>query len=179
MLNQMRRMRRKGLFLGVTVILLFDLVFLVACQNKSAKEEMAGKIVEKAIKESTGKEATVDIQGKNIRIQTKEGTGEFNVTTDWPQDMPADVPRFTLGKINGVNKSEAGGSKVWNVVVAETKEGALAKYADELKAKDWKIMTTTTAGSGGSVMATKKDLTAVIVFQTDQKTGAINISQKR
>ena len=46
------------------VILFFGLVFLVACQNKSAKEEMAGKMVEKAIKENTGKEATVDIQGK-------------------------------------------------------------------------------------------------------------------
>jgi len=179
MLNQMRIMRRKGLFLGVTVILLFGLVFLVACKNKSAKEEMAGKIAEKAIKDSTGKEAKVDIQGQNIRIQTKDGTGEINVTSDWPQDMPGDVPRFTMGKIKAVNKVDAGGAKNWNVVIEEAQEGALAKYADELKAKDWKIMTTTTVGSGGSVMATKKDLTAVVVFQTDKKTGAITITQKK
>jgi hypothetical protein len=174
----MKSLRRKGLLLGVTVILFFGLVFLVACQNKSAKEEMAGKIVEKAIKDNTGKEATVDIQGNNIRIQTKDGTGEINVTSNWPQDMPGDVPRFTMGKIKAVNKSDVGGTKNWNVVIDEAQEGALAKYADELKAKDWKIMTTTTVGSGGSVMATKKDLTAVIVFQTDKRSGAITVSQK-
>ncbi len=139
---------------------------------------MAGKIVEKVIRDSTGKEATVDIQGKNIRIQTKDGTGEMNVTSDWPQDMPGDVPHFTMGKIKAVNKTDAGGTKDWNVVIEEAQEGALAKYADELKAKDWKIMTTTTAGSGSSVMATKKDLTAVVVFQTDKKGGAITINQK-
>lgn len=178
MVNQMRKRRRSGLLLGVIVIFSFGLVFLVACQNKSAKEEMAGKMVEKAIKDSTGKEATVDIQGKNIRIQTKDGTGEINVSSDWPPDMPGDVPRFTMGKIKAVNKTEAGGTKNWNVAIEEAQEGALAKYADELKAKDWKIMTTTTAGSGGTVMATKKDLMAVVVFQTDKKAGAISISQK-
>ena len=139
---------------------------------------MAGKIVEKAIKDSTGKEATVDIQGKNIRIQTEDGTGEINVTSDWPQDMPGDVPRFNMGKIKAVNKTEAGGTKNWNVVIEEAQEGALAKYADELKARNWKIMTTTTAGSGGTVMATKNDFMAVVVFQTDKKAGAITISQK-
>jgi hypothetical protein len=178
MSNKMKRMRRKGLLLGVTVILFIGLFFLIACQSKSAKEEMAGKMVEKAIKESTGKEATVDIQGKNIRIQTKDGTGEINVTSTWPQDLPGDVPRFTMGKIKAVNKTDAGGTKNWNVVIEEAQEGALAKYADELKAKDWKIMTTTTVGSGGSVMATKNNLMAVVVFQTDKRTGAITVSQK-
>ena len=75
-------------------------------------------------------------------------------------------------------RRDTGGTKNWNVVIEEAQEGALAKYADELKAKDWKIMSTTTAGSGGSVMATKKDLMAVVVFQTDKKAGAITISQK-
>jgi hypothetical protein len=178
MLNQMIIMGRKGLLLGMAVVLILGLVFLVACQSKSAKEEMAGKMVEKAIKERTGKDAKVDIQGQNVRIQTKDGTGEVNVTTDWPQDMPGDVPRFSMGKVKAVTRSDAGGTKNWNVVIEEAQEGALAKYADDLKAQDWKIMTTTTAGNAASVMATKKNLTAVVVFQTDRKTGAININQK-
>jgi hypothetical protein len=178
MLKQTRRMKRKGLLLGLTVILMFGLIFLVACQSKSAKEEMAGKMAENAIKQSTGKDAKVDIQGQNIRVQTKEGTQEFNVTSNWPQDMPGDVPRFTMGKVKAVTRSDAGGTKNWNVVIEEAQEGALAKYADDLKANNWKIMATTSVGSGGSVMATKNSLTAVVAFQTDKRTGAINISQK-
>ena len=171
----------KGKYFLITVVLaafVFGSIFLSACQSKSAKEEMAAKMAENAIKQSTGKDAKVDIQGQNIRVQTKEGTQEFNMTSNWPQDMPGDVPRFTMGKVKAVTRSDAGGTKNWNVVIEEAQEGAIAKYADDLKANNWKIMATTNVGSGGTVMATKNSLTAVIAFQTDKKTGAINISQK-
>ena len=170
---------RKGVLLVGSVILLLGLVFLNACQDKSAKEEMAGKIIGKVMKKATGKEADVDIQGGKIRIQTKDGTAEINVTTTWPEDMPGDVPRFTLGKIKGVNKSNVEGKKGWNVVIDETQEGAFPKYMEELKTKGWKIDMNLSMEKGGSVAASKNNLNLMLIFNKDEKTGNITVSQNK
>jgi hypothetical protein len=163
--------------LNVSVFLFLSLLFLAACQDKSAREKAAEKAVGQVMKETTGKEASVDIQGEKIRIQTKDGTGEINVTNTWPEDMPGDVPRFTLGKIKGVNKSNVEGKKSWNVVIDETQEGAFPKYVEELKTKGWKIDLNLAMGKGGSVTASKTNHSLMVIFNNDQKTGTITVSQ--
>ncbi len=169
---------RLGLLLGMAGILLFGLVFLVSCQNKSAQEQVAEKMVEKAIKEGTGKEANVDIQGGKIRIQSKDGASEINVTNSWPEDMPGDVPLFTMGKIKGVNKSTIEGKKSWSVVIDEAQEGAFPKYVEELKAKAWKIDMNLSMGKGGSTAASKNNLNLMVIFDNDQKSGSISVTMK-
>ena len=169
----------KGWVLVGPGILLLGLIFLAACQNKSAKEQMAEKVIGKVMKETTGQGADVDIQGGKIRIQTKDGTGEINVTNTWPEDMPGDVPRFTLGKIKGVNKSNVEGKKSWNVIIDESQEGAFPKYVEEVKAKGWKIDMNLSIGKGGSVAASRNNLNLMVIFNKEEKTGAITVSQNQ
>ena len=168
----------KGFWLTVLVLFL-SFTFLAACQNKSAKEKAAEKVINQTIKESGGKETSVDIQGGKIRIQTKDGSGEINVTNSWPEDMPGDVPRFTLGNIKGVNKSLVEGKKSWNVVIEGTQEGAFPKYVDELKTQGWKIDMNLTTGQGNSVTASKTNRLLMVMFNNDKKTGAIIVTEKQ
>ncbi len=168
---------KKEFFLSGSVLFLI-LVFLPACQNKSAKEKAAEKVIGQVMKESGGKVTNVDIQGDKIRIQTKDGSGEINVTDTWPEDMPGDVPRFTPGKIKGVNKSNVEGKKTWNVVIDETQAGAFSKYVEELKTKGWKIDMNLTAGQGESVSASKPNYLLMVIFDNDQKRGTITLTQK-
>lgn len=170
--------RGKGFWLTVTALFL-SFAFLAACQDKSAKEKAAEKAINQVIKESGGKETSVDIQGGKIRIQTKDGSGEINVTNTWPEDMPGDVPRFTLGQIKGANKSMVEGKKSWNVVIEGTQEGAFPKYVDELKNKGWKIDMNLTTAQGNSVSASKTNHILMVMFNNDQKTGAITVTEKQ
>jgi hypothetical protein len=166
------------LFLGVLPILSFSLVFLVSCQSQSAKEEMGEKAIEKVYKTTPGKDAKVEIEGGKVTIQIIDGTRETAVTSEWPKDMPGDVPQFRLGKIKGVNRGNVTKKKSWNVLVNDIEEGAYTKYVKELKAAKWKILSSTSIGGGGSVAAHKKDLNLIATFYKDQKTGSISISQK-
>ena len=165
--------------ISITLMLFLGTLVSVSCQSKTGQEQVAEKVMEKVIKQGSGQDAKVDIQGGNIRIQTPEGTGEISTGGSWPSDLPGDVPRFTLGTIKGVNKGERDGQKSWSVVVDEVKEGALPKYVDEIKAKGWKISSTLTMGKGGTVTASKNNLDLMAMFYDDQKSGLITISQKK
>jgi hypothetical protein len=164
--------------LGFVFILGISLLAGTGCQNKSAQEEMASKIMEKAIKEGTGKDARVDIQGGNIRIQTPEGSGEIRTTKAWSDDIPAEVPRFNLGNVNGVTAGEKDGKKSWTIAVDEVKPGAYTAYLEALKGKGWKINMTMSMGNGGSITASKGNLDCVAMFYQDQTSGVISVVQK-
>lgn len=103
--------------------------------------------------------------------------GEINTTKVWSEDIPADVPKFSMGKINGVSTSDMDGKKSWSVVIEGIQEGAFPKYVEELKAKNWKITSTLTMGTGGTVSASKNDLNLMGIFYKDQNTGIITISK--
>lgn len=168
---------RNGVILSLPILLLFGFIFLLSCQNKSAQDQVAEKILEKTIKQGTGNEANVEIQGGKIRFQTKEGIGEINTTKVWSEDIPADVPKFSMGKINGISTSDMDGKKSWSVVIEGIQEGVFPKYVEELKAKNWKITSTLTMGTGGTVSASKNDLNLMGIFYKDQNTGIITISK--
>jgi hypothetical protein len=96
------RFRKRVFFWGILLILGAGVLGLAACKSRSSQEEAASRMAEKAIKEQTGQEAKVDIQGGNVRIQIGDTSGEVRKTQEWSRDIPPEVPRFTMGKIQGV-----------------------------------------------------------------------------
>lgn len=82
-----------------------------------------------------------------------------------------------MGKINGISTSDMDGKKSWSVVIEGIQEGVFPKYVEELKAKNWKITSTLTMGTGGTVSASKNDLNLMGIFYKDQNTGIITISK--
>lgn len=174
----MKGSHKKALILGGYVLVGGVLLFSFACKGKSAQEERAARLAEKTLQEQTGQEAKVDIQGGHIRIQIGEEKAEVRQTKEWMADIPAEVPPFTLGKVQGVTAGEREGKKSWNIVVDEVQKGAFNAYLESLKAKGWKITSTLTMGERGTISATKANLDVVALFQGDRHSAVITVVQK-
>jgi len=172
------RFRKRVFFWGILLILGAGVLGLAACKSRSSQEEAASRMAEKAIKEQTGQEAKVDIQGGNVRIQIGDTSGEVRKTQEWSRDIPPEVPRFTMGKIQGVTTGEREGKKNWNIVIKGGQGGAPNAYLEALKAKGWKITATLTAGDKGSITAQKGNLEVMALFEGERQSAVITVVQK-
>jgi len=147
---------------------------LAACSGKSAQEQIAEKVLEKA----TGNKAAVDLQKGKVTVKTGDGQSEitFGQAGSWPSDLPADVPAFLNGKVKAVTRAEQEGRKTWSVVLEGVETGALQNYAKNLETKGWKNMNTVTSDEGGMVQATKGNLMVMAVIGGKDKTASISVT---
>ena len=149
----------KQIFL--VILSLFVMTAFYSC--KKASEKASEKMIEKSV----GDDATVDIDDEKITIETDEGKFTTDAkATDWPKEIPNDVPKFTKGKITAVTTQEINGSNNWVIIFEDVSENAIEDYKTTLKSKGFKIIFTTTAGTGGH-MAAEKDNYNVMVMSAD------------
>ncbi len=149
--------------LMMPTLLTAALVLLASCQSRKTDESP---------KQSSPSAATGAGAGGAVKAQPEAKASAAR----WPDDMPADVPRFTMGKITGVGDRMTGGRKSWNVFVADVADGSLGKYTEELKGKGWRILMSVPQGGGGTVLATKNDLAITLIFYSASKTGSIGVN---
>ena len=98
-------------WIGIIVAILTLSLFLFnACSDKSTQEKM----FEKTLKQATGKDVDIKMQGDKIQIEEKGSKTEIAKTTTWPPEMFTDVPQFTAGKIERVVKSHEQGNS-WQI----------------------------------------------------------------
>ena len=160
-------MNKKWIRLVLVVLSIFVLAVAVSGCSK-----VADKAAEKAIETSTGGKADVDLGKNEITVKTDEGTTKMGGTQEWPAKIPADVPKFTSGKITSVVESTpaAGG---YQVMVGY--EGAtmadIEKYKSQLEAAGWKVTTTTKIEDGYMVAAEKEKRNIVESFSGKTETG--------
>ena len=120
----------------------------------------------------------IDKQGGKIELKNG-ATVEFGESAKWPEDMPAEVPQFTYGKVKTVTKTEVQNRKGWNVILEEVTADAAEKYKTDLKNSGWAIhATTTVAGQGGSLMTEKERLQLFLMFDSEQKTVSFAVNEK-
>jgi hypothetical protein len=153
------------------VLVIFGLVSLTACKGKSASERMAERAIEKA----TGGKAKVDIAGGKIKISDKGEKAELSFAQEWPNDLPGDVPKFTMGKVKAVTKAEEGGKPSWHIILQDVEDGAVEKYTEELKAKGWEIEMSNTAGEGGLIQAKKNNQMLIFGYNKNNKNGTVQV----
>ena len=72
------------------IILFVVLIVILGCGEK-AEEKAAEKIMEKVIASNIGDKATVDIEGENIQIKTKDGT--MRITSGESAELPSGFPK--------------------------------------------------------------------------------------
>ena len=158
------------------VIMVFFLtlsLFLVtACSEKSSQEKMA----EKALKQATGKDVDVKMQGGKIQIEEKGSKTEIAETTTWPPELIKDVPKFTAGKIKRVVKThEEGGIWTFNIYLADINGDDIKNYAGALKEKGWKTDIMQMGDKGGSLNGEKGTMGINFMYSLERKDGMLAV----
>ncbi len=149
-------------------------LFLVnACSEKTSREKMTEKI----LKQATGKDVDVKVQGSKIQIEEKGSKTEIAETTTWPPEMFKDVPKFNAGKIERVVKSHEEGD-IWkfNIYLVDINGDDIKNYAGALKEKGWQAVNIIQMGDkGGYLNAQKGNMGMNFGFSLERKDGMLAV----
>lgn len=161
-------------YIGFMVAFLALSLFLVsACSEKSSQEKM----VEKTLKQATGKDVDVKMQGGTIQLEEKGAKTEIAETTTWPPDMFKEVPKFPAGKIERVVKSHKEG-ELWtfNIYLVSINGDDIKNYAKVLEEKGWQAVNTIQMGDkGGYLSAQKGNMGMNFGFSLERKDGMLAV----
>ncbi len=134
-------------FAGIALALFSVSVTLSSCQKKI--EEV---LVEKVLEQSTGNKVdiknggeniTIESEGQKIQIQGKSGV--------WPEDIPAEVPKFSWGRVQAVTRSETPEGQSWVVVCENVPGNSLKEYESKLKSNGFQTSSSIVTSDGGEV----------------------------
>lgn len=144
--------------LTIILLILFSSGMINSCKNR--REKTAEKILEKSI----GDNATVDIKGDNIIINTDKGkivanTGEKK----WPKEIPSKVPEFKYGKVKNVSLREYQGIKSWVIVFEKVPKDVLSDYQKILKNKGFETGLVGRTDVGGMLTGENGDLKIAVM----------------
>jgi hypothetical protein len=161
------------IWIGIMVALLtLNLFLMYGCSEKSDQEKMT----EQALKQSTGKDVDVKMQGDKIEIKDKDSKTEIAETTTWPSDLSGDVPKFTAGKIQRVVKSqEQGDSWSYNIYLAGISGDEIKKYENALKEKGWQTSIMQMGDKGGYLNGQKGTMGINFMFSLERKDGMLAV----
>jgi len=153
-------------------ILALSLILMTGCSEKSAQEKMT----EKVLKQATGKEVDVKMQGGKIQIQDKDSKTEIAETTTWPSELVKDVPKFTAGKIERVVKSqEKGNAWTFNIYLEGFRGDDIKNYEKALKEKGWQTENLQMGGAGGYLNGQKGTMGINFGFDLEKKDGMLAV----
>lgn len=133
-------MKKQPVFIFLLLIT-FLLMSLVLSGCGTVAEKASEKAAENALEQAAGGDAKVDLDSKgNVEVKTSEGTLKTG-SNEWPKQIPADVPRFTDGKIISIVESTQNdqGQGVF-VGIADAGMDAADKYKTELEKAGWSII---------------------------------------
>jgi hypothetical protein len=156
----------------IMVFLTLSLLLFNGCSEKSSQEMMT----EKALKQATGKDVDVKMQGDKIQIEQKGSKTEMTKTTTWPSEMISDVPKFTAGKIKRVVKThEAGEVWTFNIYLDGINGDDIKIYADALKEKGWKTNIMQMGDKGGSLNGEKGTMGINFMYNLEKNDGMLAV----
>jgi hypothetical protein len=160
-------------WIGIMVTLLTLSLFLVnACSEKSSQEKM----IEGTLKQATGKDVDVKMQGGKIQIEEKGSKTEIAETAIWPSDITKDVPQFTAGKIERVVKThEEGGAWTFNIYLAGISGDDIKSYSGAMKEKGWKTDIMQMGDKGGSLNGEKGTMGINFMYSLERKDGMLAV----
>lgn len=166
---------RKTAFIALAALVSITLLAGTACKSKSAREQMVENRMERALEKASGGKVDIDLRGGTMKVKTAEGdsvltTGERK----WPEDLPEGAIKFEDAKVRAVARSSTEEGKNWTIHLLEVGENALAEYSAKLKDGGWTIQMETTAGQGGTTVATKDGLMVNVMINADQKVGIVS-----
>lgn len=155
-------------------VLVLVILTLAGC-GKSLSQKASETAAERIIQAQTGGKAKVDIDGKNIKMETEQGVIESGENVKLPSDFPTDV-YIIEGTIKLAVTGQAGEGQTISIETDKSVEEILTIYDEKLKSAGWKIIATMNFGEGASVAGEKDDRTvSVFIGKSNDKT-TVNIS---
>jgi len=152
--------------------LALNLCIMYGCSEKSVQENMT----EQALKQVTGKDVDVKIQGGNVQIADRDSRTEMTETTTWPPDLISDVPKFTAGKIKRVVKTqEQEGTWTFNIYLEGISEDDIKNYENALREKGWKTDLMQMGDKGGYLNGQKGTMGMNFGFSQERKDGVLAV----
>lgn len=158
--------------LGVC-LLAVAVLSLPACKGKSASERLAERALEKA----AGGKADVDMSSGTLSIKTDDGELQVGSVSDWPADVPGDVPKFEGAKVRSAARTSQGEDKAWIINYADAGEAAVAKYIDILKASGFTSDVLSQTEESMYFQATKGNVIVVVAFNKSGGELSINVAE--
>lgn len=161
--------KKKMKFYFLLPVLTLAILTLAGC-GKSLSQKAGELATEKLIEAQSGGKANVDINGKNVKVQTEQGKFESGENVKLPSDFPTDV-YVIEGTIKMAVTDQAGGGQTISIETAKSVEEVSATYQEKLKSAGWKITGTMNFGEGATVVAEKDNRSvSVIIGKSDDKT---------
>jgi len=126
--------------------------------SENVSEDIFENVMEDSISDSTGEDVNVDLDSDEgtFTWESEDSSGSIGTGSEWPADMPSDVPEFMYGTIESavsVNGTDGSG---WSVSYTEAESDALAQYRGDLETAGWTISTTATV-DGSTYLSAQKD----------------------
>lgn len=111
--------------------------------------------------------AVVDTAASSVTIESGNSTVEItDAAKPWPDDAPAEVPKYPSGTIRKIIKTETPDGNSWDMAIDRLPEHALRDYEAALKAKGFEttsMIVQEKEGDRGSVTGIKGPLTVVLI----------------
>lgn len=174
----MMRVKGNGVWLCFGV---FAVAIIVqGCGGQESGERTAEEVAEQAIEKAGGGEVDVDVADGRVTMTGEDHRTEAVETSEWPEDLPGDVPRFSHGKVERVMRGEAvkENQRSYHIWVMETDADAAEKYAAELEQAGWQTQGVAMGPQGGMVTAEKGDLVVTFMHSKEQRRGKIGVMTK-
>ena len=158
---------RKVIMFGCCVAL----IAVAGCGKKAGEkisEKVMEKAMEKAIKDGGGGEASVDIQGETMKVQTKEG----NITISGgskakiPANFPKDIYVYEGAEVAAV--IDAGEALTLSLTCKDTPAKVASTYKEKMKEKGWGIEQSMDMGGQQIVMLKKAERQVVVTVGDNQ-----------
>jgi uncharacterized protein YceK len=169
-------MTKNRSLITILFIAVFSLSLLLSGCGMVA-QKAADKAAATAIQSSVGGDAKVDVNKDNVSVTTKDGSMKVGGATEWPSTMPADVPKFSYGKITSAMENTTSDGLSIVVGIDGVALADLDKYKSDLEGAGWEITTTSKTDDASILSAEKGKNTVTVSFSIkDDKTYSGGIS---
>lgn len=146
---------------------------------KRAGEKTGEKAIENAIEQSTGKDADINLKDETAEVTINGEKVKFDGTVkSWPKEIPADIPEFKYGKIEGLTISDLEGGVGYTLNLSDLSADALKAYDKDLKAKGFETNFITIEDKGGTITAEKDNISVVLMGGEGNGSLSVQISKK-
>lgn len=151
------------------------LPMLAGCGGKSADGKASEAMAERALESATGKDVDLSIEEEKVTIEGEGFKAELSQATEWPADVPPEVPEFEQGKVERVHKSEAEGRRSWNVYYTEIKADGPDRYAALLEQGGWKVQSMKMGDKAGMLSGERGNIGINFAYSMEESRGTLTI----
>lgn len=165
----------KKFYIFALCVVLAGMAFVVTgCGKKTAE-----KAAEKAIEESTGGQAEVDVGTNSVKINTNAGSFQAGGNISLPSGFPSDVYVID-GTIKAASTVTEGESYTVSIETSKSVSEAKSEYESKLKDDGWNVTLSMDFQGSASLAAEKGDRTVTVsVGESEGKTLVILGTSKK